>query len=206
MDPNAQVPQPGQQPQPMPQQPAQPQPAQQPVPAVPQPAQQPGNTGQSIYPQQPVQPSAGQPMMTPPSSGGSKKNFVLIGIIAGVLLLGIVGFLLTRGAGSSPQEKAVLDFVKAAQSKDCEGIIGAMSDELVVGGDRTALISNCEENIDTAAPFQDLEGIKVVSTALKDSTDDTAKVVLKSSRDGETASEEVSLVLEDGNWRISNID
>lgn len=144
--------------------------------------------------------------MTPPSPGGSKQNFVLIGVIVGVLVLGVLGFFLARGAGSSPQEKAVLNFVKAAKAKDCEGLIDVMSNDYLRGADRADVIEACKENIDSSSMFEAAEDVDIVSTKLESSTDDTATVIVKSKQDGKTVDEEFDLVLEDGKWRIGDID
>lgn len=204
-------------------------PGQQPAPGQPPPGygyQQPGQG----YPPPGGQPPGGYPGQgpgqpgypgaygPPPGGAGSNKTPILIAVlgVAAVVVVVVILFVTgVFGGGSSP-EAVVEDFYSAYENKDCGKLVSLVTADSFGDMSPEEAEKECRENLEALEKMGEGTDFEVpefeselVSTELKDESDDSATVSITirmweagKEDQAKTTTEDVSLVKEDGEWKI----
>jgi hypothetical protein len=156
----------------------------------------------------------------PPSDPPGLKTGLLV--IVGLVVLAVVGgvvYLATNdsdggsGGGSSPED-AVVTFFEAAKAADCDRFVDSVTKDsrVLMANDfdvdaepkpvsRADVVSLCEENADT----QDFADTRLVSTKTTSNDGNTARVEVTIETEGDRSTDEVPVILEEGEWRVDMV-
>jgi hypothetical protein len=138
-----------------------------------------------------------------------KTNPVIpILIVVALIAVGVGAFVLLSGdddkGGDSP-ESTVEAFFDAGQNRDCEAAGELLSSQAFESfGGREAALQACQASLDEPGGLFSAEGSELTGTEVTSEDDSNATVTAEvRTSDGETQSQEINLVKEDGEWKIS---
>jgi hypothetical protein len=141
--------------------------------------------------------------ITAPSSSTGRSGAVKALIVAVVLLIAAGGafFLLSDDGGDDPAQ-AVREFFAAAEARDCERMLGLVSEASWSQNgtvDREGALETCADEV-VSEEFMPA-GLRIESVEVTEQSDDTAEVTVRSTSTalGEQT-ETIPVVKEDGRW------
>jgi hypothetical protein len=125
---------------------------------------------------------------------------LLIGVIV-LIAVGAGAYVLLAGdddSGGGP-EAAVRDFFQAVKDDDCEAIVGSVSSASFTATEVTPdeAVQECE-----AEGGIPVDGVELVSVTVSNESDTNATVSMELSAAGQTESGDVTVVKEEGGWKI----
>jgi hypothetical protein len=158
-------------------------------------------------PNPPAPPPAGGQPVGPPTPAGTSG--VVKAIVAVVVLAIVAGgaFLLLGGdddGDAADPAQAVRDYFAAALDRDCERLMGLVSEASWSDGgtvDREGALAQCASEVQEEDFIP--AGLRVDAVEVTDRGDDTAEVRLTSTSDAQgEQTETIALVREDGRWVV----
>jgi hypothetical protein len=181
------------------------------------------------YPSSPEPGGPSGPQQPPASStsGGSRRGLVIVLAVLVVLVVGAGAVLLFTGDdddddtasgggedtpagedapedGDDSPEAAVTSYFEAFADGDCDQMAGLLTDESLVQDGQTAeeTVALCEQSFEDTRMDLDftLDDVTTVSEE-----DDTATVEVTATAQGQTNTQTVPLVREDGRWKIDGV-
>ena len=164
----------------------------------PGPGQPPGGPAWGQAPGPGPGPGAGWPGAAPPA-----KRSPVVPLLIGVIVLIAVGagaYVLLAGddSGGGP-EAAVRDFFQAVKDNDCQAIVGSVSSASFTATEVTPdeAVQECE-----AEGGIPVDGVELVSITVSNESDTNATVSMELTAAGQTESGDVTVVKEEGDWKI----
>lgn len=127
----------------------------------------------------------------------SRRLTPFFAVLAALALPAGLGGCVFGGGGP---DDAVKDFASAIGDEDFEKACGYLSEEIQAQADAAG--GGCASALEGSLSAEDIEGADSVETEVLDESDDTATV--EATFEGEDP-EELEMVKEDGDWKISGL-
>lgn len=105
--------------------------------------------------------------------------------------------VLQGGGGNSPDEVAD-DFIAAAKAHDCDKAYALLSD-----GAKEE-VGDCDSNADDVVPAEDID-VTFGKVSISDESDTSVTATVDATFEGQTVPLPISMVNEDGTWKIDKI-